>query len=107
MTATAQRPAPAREVGQLAPELRHVATIAHAHPGEALITCTCRGLRTAVDVDDRAITAHVLWEHLHRHVDDDHLLVDDARTGVLYAVTGDAEPQIHLTLTPHPKGATR
>jgi hypothetical protein len=107
VTATAQCPAPARDVRQLIPGLRHVATIAHAHPGEALITCTCQGLRTAVDVDDPQILRFTLWEHLHRYVGDDHLLVDDTRTGVLYAVTAAAEPQIHLTLTPQPKGGAR
>jgi len=107
MTATVQRAAPAGEAERPAPALRHVATIAHAHPGEALITCTCRGLRTAVDVDDPLIARFILWEHLHRHVQEDHLLVDDARTGVLYALTGDAEPEIHLTLTPRPKGSAR
>jgi hypothetical protein len=78
---------------------RHVAEIRHADPGEALITCTCRRLRTAVDVDDRQAVTFVLWQHLHTDADgEDHLLVDDLRTGILYAVAQDAQPEILLIL---------
>lgn len=77
----------------------HVAEIRHADPGEALITCTCRRLRTAVEVDDRRAVTFVLWQHLRTDADqEDHLLVDDLRTGVLYAVTHDAQPEILLIL---------
>lgn len=78
---------------------RHVAEIRHADPGEALITCTCRQLRTAVDVDDREAVTFVLWQHLRTDADEeDHLLVDDLRAGVLYAITHDAQPEILLIL---------
>lgn len=81
------------------PPPRHVATIAHTAPGEARVTCTCAALRTSVDVDDRAATRFVLWEHLDRHVNDDHLLVDDTRTGLLYTVTDANGPETRLVLT--------
>ena len=78
---------------------RHVAEIRHAAPGEALATCTCRRLRTAVDVDDHQAVTFVLTQHLRADAHgEDHLLVDDLRTGVLYAVTTDAEPEILLIL---------
>lgn len=100
------RPCPApRPAAPLSPpRLRHVATIAHAAPGEARVTCTCRGLQARVDVDDPLIVRFVLTEHLRRCVEADHLLVDDARTGVLYAVTPGGQPEILLILTP-PGGA--
>jgi len=78
---------------------RHVAEIRHANPGEALITCTCRRLHTAVDVDDRQAVTFVLLQHLRIDADEeDHLLVDDLRTGVLFVVTHDAQPEILLIL---------
>ncbi len=78
---------------------RHVAEIRHANPGEALIICTCRRLRTAVDVDDRQAVTFVLWQHLSADAHgEDHLLVDDLRTGTLYALTQDAQPEILLIL---------
>lgn len=85
--------------------LRHVATVAHAAPGEALITCTCRALRTAVDVDDPQILRFVLAEHLRRDPGEDHVLVDDTRRDLLYVVTDDAEPEILLILAA-PGGAS-
>jgi hypothetical protein len=78
---------------------RHVAEVRHAVPGEALITCTCGKLRTAVDVDDRQALTLVLSQHLRTNAaGEDHLLVDDTRTGILYAVTPDAEPEILLII---------
>jgi len=81
------------------PTLRHVATIAHAAPGEAAVTCTCHTLRTAVDVDDRTGLRFVLWDHLRHQPATDHLLVDDARTGVLYTLDHRAAPETLLILT--------
>ena len=77
---------------------RHVAEIRHAAPGEALITCGCGRLRTAVDVDDREAVTFVLCEHLRTAPGEDHLLVDDTRTGILYALTPDAEPDVLLII---------
>jgi len=78
---------------------RHVAEIRHTAPGEALITCGCGRLRTVVDVDDREAATLVLTEHLRSDAaGEDHLLVDDARTGILYAVTPDAEPDVLLII---------
>jgi len=81
------------------PALRHVATIAHAAPGEARITCTCRALRKSVDVDDRTALRFVLWDHLAAQPGVDHLLVDDARTRILYTLDRKAEPEVRLILT--------
>jgi hypothetical protein len=87
------------DAGRLIAASRHVAEIRHATPGEALITCTCRRLRTAIDVDDREAVTFVLSQHLRTDADEeDHLLVDDLRTGILYAITADAEPEILLIL---------
>lgn len=92
-------PAPDGAAGRLAPAPRHVAEVRHAAPGEALIVCTCGRLRTAVDVDDREATAFVLWRHLcDDAAGEDHLLVGDLRTGLLYAVTRDAGPEVLLIL---------
>lgn len=80
--------------------LRHVATVAHfpGHAGEALLTCTCRGLRAVVEVDDAEYRAFLLAEHRDSS-GVDHLLVEDARTGVLYADTSLAQPAVSLVLT--------
>ena len=93
-------PVPAvTDAGRLIAAARHVGEIKHAAPGEALITCTCRRLRTAVDVDDKQAATFVLWQHLRSDAaGEDHLLVDDLRTGVLYALTRAAEPEILLIL---------
>lgn len=85
------------------PKLRHMATIAHAAPGEAAVTCTCRALRKSVDVDDRTALRFVLWDHLRNQPDIDHLLVDDARTRTLYTLDRKAEPEVQLILTGTPR----
>lgn len=97
---TALSPQPTTEDAErLIAASRHVAEIRHAAPGEALITCTCRRLRTAVDVDDRQAASFVLTQHLRTDTHgEDHLLVDDLRTGVLYAIARDTEPEILLIL---------
>lgn len=76
-----------------------VATIAHHRPGEALLTCTCRRLREAVDVDDTEIRAFLLAEHLTAHPGHDHLLIDDARTGIWSSLTAAAAPTLALVIT--------
>src|ERR1700759_2697835 len=81
------------------PKQRHVATIAHASPGEARITCTCTELRTTVDVDDRTALRFVLWDHLRNQTAVDPLLVDDERARVLYTLDETAEPETRLILT--------
>lgn len=64
-----------------------VAMVVHAAPGEALLTCTCRGLRVAVDVDDPEIRDYLLAEHLRvDHPGHRRLPVDDTRTGAVYTV---------------------
>lgn len=88
--------------------LRHVATLTHHDPhGDALVllTCTCRRLRTVVDVDDPRAVTFVLWEHLEQHAEVDHLLVDDLRTDRLYALTRAAAPSLLFTLNPPRKDA--
>lgn len=78
-----------------------VATIAHARreAGAASLACTCRGLRVLVDVDDAAIRAFLLAEHLNAaHPGWDHLLLDDARTGVWSSLTADASPAAALVI---------
>lgn len=76
-----------------------VATIAHHRPGEARLTCTCNTLNIAVDVDDPEIREWLLAEHLRlRHPGSDHLLIDDARTGVLSSLTPDASAEASLVL---------
>lgn len=57
-----------------------------------------------VDVDDPPIVRFLLTEHLRLRIDDDRLLVDDERTGLLYTVIPDTQPEILLPLTP-PGGA--
>jgi hypothetical protein len=83
-----------------------VATISHAAPGEVLLTCTCRRLREAVDVDDTEIRAFLFAEHLAAHPGHDHLLIDDARTGAWssFSPGGCAQPETSLVLT---KAGTR
>ena len=80
-----------------------VVTLAHHRPDTdalVLVTCTCRRLRTAVDVDDPLALSFVLTEHLQQHLDTDHLLLEDTRTGRLSAWTADGAPDLVLTLNP-------
>lgn len=86
-----------------------MAPLAHHRAGQdalVLITCTCRQLRTAVDVDDATARDFVLWEHLHRHVDEDHLLIDDTGTGQLSTITRTAAPDLLFTLNAPRKEAS-
>lgn len=86
-----------------------VAAISHARreAGAASLGCTCRGLRVLVDVDDDAIRAFLLAEHLRAaHPGWDHLLLDDARTGVWSSLTADAAPVSALVITAPQRGET-
>jgi hypothetical protein len=76
----------------------HAATITHAAPGEATVTCHCHTLNATVDVDDPAIAEFVLWEHLNT-TSGAQLKVTDTRTGRRYAVTAANEPETRLILT--------
>lgn len=80
--------------------LRHVATVTHSAPGEAVVTCTCEQLRSAVDVDAPDSLTFVLTDHLTRAANGTgRLLVDDTRTRRRYTVTDDNAPEISLLLT--------
>lgn len=70
-----------------------VAAIAHAAPGEAILTCTCKALRVAVDVDvdDPEIRDYLLAEHLRvSHPGYRRLPVEDRRTGAVRTVLAGA-----------------
>jgi hypothetical protein len=79
--------------------VQHTPRITHHAPGEALITCVCRRLRRVIDVDDEHARDFVLWEHLHRHIENGQLPVEDARTGRLYAVTAASVPDLLLIIS--------
>lgn len=84
-----------------------VATISHTAPGEVRLTCTCRRLAKHVEVDDAPYRAFLLAEHLATaHPGHDHLLVDDARTGIWSSLTADAAPNLALVITAPPRGET-
>lgn len=73
-----------------APGHQPAATVTHAAPGEAMLTCTCRRLRTAVDVDDRELLDYLLAEHLRvSHPGYRRLPVDDTRTGAARTILAD------------------
>jgi hypothetical protein len=49
-------------------------------------------------VDDTAIRAFLLAEHLIAHPGHDHLLIDDQRTGVWSSLTAAAAPTLALVI---------
>lgn len=84
-----------------------VATISHAAPGEVRLTCTCRGLAKDVEVDDPGYREFLLAEHLATaHPGHDHLLIDDARTGIWSSLTADASPTLALVINGPPQRDT-
>jgi len=84
-----------------------VATISLGAPGEVRLTCTCRRLRRDVEVDDTEIRAFLLAEHLATaHPGHDHLLIDDARTGVWSSLAAAAAPTLALVINGPPRRDT-